>query len=132
MLYNPPIHLSCSVKARVGLRDHWARPLASPRALPTCYQTKENNSSKRRAKATALVDPRKSGETVWAGIEGVLRKPRSLGMWSARAGAAVATSNATAAAMHIILPAGRVRFRDVMLFFIVVSFFVGAVRRFFV
>jgi hypothetical protein len=44
----------------------------------------------------------------------------------------VAISNATVAAMHIILPAGRVWFPSVIKFFIVGSFFVGAVRRFLV
>ena len=70
-------------------------------------------------------EPRKSGVSLWYGTEGVLRKTGAFCIWtgladfaeSAWAGAPVATSSAIVAAKQ-------------MRFFIVISFFLGAVRRF--
>jgi len=50
----------------------------------------------------------------------------------ASAGVLVATSNATVAAKHIAALNGRIPFLRGIMFFIVVPFFVGAVRRFLV
>ena len=54
-----------------------------------------------------------------------------LGPGSARVGAPVAISHARVAATDMIRPGGGIRFVSVIRFFIVFSFFVGAVHRFF-
>lgn len=96
------------------------------------------NRSQYKITGNDRVDPRKYGTGLWYGNEGVLRKRVAFCIWtgltdraeSAWADAPVATSSAIVAAKQNILPAGRMRFLKDIGFFILVSFFLGAVRRF--